>query len=141
MDGDLHFPGVEAFRQSISRAMESAKGPESVLVVDVKKVNEIDYTALKVGICMILAYSSLFNEIIFTQMINSLAEELHKKRKTTVSFVNISAQLRKSIGSVLHGEHIYFLSVIKYLLKFVCFLFIRRDFYRTGCQTWRMIAE
>ena len=48
-------------------------------------------------------------------MINSLAEELHKKRKTTVSFVNISAQLRTSIGSVLHGEHIYFLSVIKHV--------------------------
>ena len=53
MDGDLHFPGVEAFRQSISRAMESAKGPETVLVVDVKQVKEIDYTALKVGICII----------------------------------------------------------------------------------------
>ena len=53
MDGDLHFPGVEAFRQSISRAMESAKGPETVLVVDVKQVKEIDYTALKVRICII----------------------------------------------------------------------------------------
>ena len=53
MDGDLHFPGVEAFRQSISRAMESAKGPETVLVVDVKQVKEIDYTALKVPICII----------------------------------------------------------------------------------------
>jgi hypothetical protein len=74
-------------------------------------------------------------------MINSLAEELHKKRKTTVSFVNISAQLRASIGSVLHGEHIYFLSVMKYFLKFVRFMFIRRGFYRTDSQTWTKIAE
>ena len=66
MDGDLHFPGVEAFRQSISRAMESAKGPETVLVVDVKQVKEIDYTALKVGLHNLKQLISCFNGIVFT---------------------------------------------------------------------------
>jgi hypothetical protein len=64
-------------------------------------------------------------------MINSLAEELHKKRKTTVSFVNVSAQLRTSIGSVLHGEHIYFLSVITHF-KICIFYVYKKNFLQDG---------
>lgn len=48
-DTNLHFPGVEKFRQALNKASEvNDDGKPPCLMIDLSPVTEIDYTGLKV---------------------------------------------------------------------------------------------